>query len=57
MLTLTRKAGEEIVIIVGNYQIDVLLKEIRKSQVRIGIATPKEVLIYRREVWERIRPR
>jgi len=51
MLTLTRKVGETIRI--GD-DIEVVVKEIRKNQVRIGIVAPREVKIYREEVYENI---
>lgn len=49
MLTLTRKVGETIRI--GN-DIEVVVKEIRKNQVRISIRAPREVKIYREEVYD-----
>lgn len=51
MLTLTRKVGESIRI--GD-DIEIVVKEIRKNQVRIGIVAPKEVKIYREEVYDNI---
>ena len=51
MLALTRKKGESIVI--GN-NIEVTVLEIRGDQVKIGIAAPKEVPIYRKEVYTQI---
>lgn len=51
MLTLTRKVGESIKI--GN-DIEIVVKEIRRNQVRIGIIAPREVPIYREEVYEAI---
>ena len=49
MLTLTRKVGESIRI--GD-EIEIVVKEIRRNQVRIGIVAPREVPIYREEVYE-----
>lgn len=49
MLTLTRKVGESIRI--GD-DIEIVVKEIRRNQVRIGIVAPREVPIYREEVYE-----
>ncbi len=49
MLTLTRKVGETIRI--GD-DIEIVVKEIRRNQVRIGIVAPREVAIYREEVYE-----
>lgn len=51
MLVLARHVGEEI-IIDGGIRIKVL--EIAGSQVRIGIEAPREVGVYRREVYEHI---
>ena len=52
MLTLTRKVGESIRI--GD-DIEIVVKEIRRNQVRIGIVAPREVPIYREEVYESIK--
>jgi carbon storage regulator len=49
MLTLTRKAGETIII---GENIEIVVKDIRRNQVRIGIVAPRDVQIYRREVME-----
>lgn len=49
MLTLTRKVGESIKI--GN-DIEIVVKEIRRNQVRIGIIAPREVPVFREEVLE-----
>ncbi|MBH23245.1 MAG: carbon storage regulator [Myxococcales bacterium] len=51
MLTLTRKIGESIRI--GD-EIQIVVKEIRKNQVRIGIIAPREIKIYREEVYQNI---
>lgn len=51
MLILTRKAGESITI--GD-DIEVQVIEIKGKQVRLGITTPKELAIHRKEVFERI---
>lgn len=51
MLTLTRKVGESIRI--GD-DIEIIVKEIRRNQVRIGIVAPRDVAIYREEVYEAI---
>lgn len=49
MLTLTRKVGESIRI--GD-DIEIVVKEIRRNQVRIGIVAPRDVAIFREEVYD-----
>jgi carbon storage regulator len=44
MLTLTRKVGERIQI---GEDVVIVVKEIRRNQVRIGIEAPKEIPIAR----------
>lgn len=51
MLALTRRKGESLVI---NNNIEVTVLEIRGDQVKIGISAPKEVPIYRKEVYVQI---
>ena len=48
MLALTRKTGDAIMI---NNNIEVTVLEVRGDQVKIGISAPKEVSIYRKEVY------
>lgn len=52
MLTLSRKVGESIRI--GD-DIEIVVKEIRRNQVRIGIVAPRDVPIYREEVYEEMK--
>ncbi|MCQ2529621.1 MAG: carbon storage regulator CsrA [Saccharofermentans sp.] len=51
MLALTRKKGESLVI---NNNIEITILEIRGEQIKIGITAPKEVSIYRKEVYLQI---
>ena len=51
MLVLTRKMGEAICI--GD-NVELVITEINKNAVRIGIRAPKDMLVYRKEVYERI---
>ncbi len=51
MLALTRKKGEALVI---NNNIEITVLEIRGDQIKIGISSPKDVPIYRKEVYLQI---
>lgn len=51
MLALTRKKGESLVI---NNNIEITILEIRGDQIKIGISAPKDVPIYRKEVFLQI---
>lgn len=51
MLALTRKKGEALVI---NNNVEVTVLEIRGDQIKIGISAPKEVPVYRKEVYLQI---
>lgn len=51
MLALSRKKGEAIVI---NNDIEITVIDVKGDQVKIGIAAPKEVPIYRKEVYIQI---
>lgn len=51
MLALTRKKGEALVI---NNNIEITVLEIRRDQIKIGISAPKDVPIYRKEVYLQI---
>ncbi len=51
MLALSRKKNEALVI---NNDIEITILDIRGDQVKIGIAAPKEVPVYRKEVYIQI---
>lgn len=51
MLTLTRKKGESLVV---NNNIEITVLEIRGDQIKIGISAPKNVPVYRKEVYLQI---
>ncbi len=51
MLALTRRKGESLVI---NNNVEITVLEIRGDQVKIGISAPKDVPIYRKEVYLQI---
>ena len=52
MLILTRRMGETLM--VGD-DITVTILGVKANQVRIGINAPKDVIVHRDEVYERIR--
>lgn len=51
MLALSRKKGEALVI---NNDIEITVLEVKGEQVKLGIAAPKEVPVYRKEVYLQI---
>ena len=51
MLALTRKKGEALMV---NNNVEITILEVRGDQVKIGIAAPKDVPIYRKEVYLQI---
>ncbi len=51
MLALTRKKGESLIV---NNNIEITILEIRGDQIKIGVNAPKEVPIYRKEVYDQI---
>ncbi|MBE5900484.1 MAG: carbon storage regulator CsrA [Lachnospiraceae bacterium] len=51
MLALTRKKGEALVL---NNNIEVTVLEVKGDQVKIGIQAPKDVSIYRKEIYLQI---
>lgn len=52
MLTITRRPGERIMI--GD---DVVIEiiEVSGTTVRVGITAPRELVVYREELWERVK--
>ncbi len=51
MLALSRKKNEALII---NNNIEITVLEIKGEQVKIGITAPKEVPVYRKEVYVQI---
>lgn len=51
MLALSRKKNEALII---NNNIEVTILDIKGEQVKIGITAPKEVPVYRKEVYDQI---
>lgn len=51
MLALSRKKNEAIII---NNNVEVTILEVKGDQVKVGITAPKEVPIYRKEVYLQI---
>lgn len=51
MLALSRKKNEALVI---NNNVEITILDIKGDQVKIGISAPKEVPIYRKEVYLQI---
>lgn len=51
MLALSRKKNEAIII---NNNVEITILEVKGDQVKIGVAAPKEVPVYRKEVYLQI---
>ena len=51
MLALSRKKGESLII---NNNIEITVLEVKGEQIKLGITAPKEVPIYRKEVYMQI---
>lgn len=51
MLALSRKKGEAIIV---NNNVEITVLEVKGDQVKIGITAPKEVPVYRKEVYLQI---
>ncbi len=52
MLVLTRKTGQKVII---NNNIEVTILEARGDTVKIGIDAPRDISIYREEIYQEIR--
>lgn len=51
MLALSRKKGEALII---NNNIEVTILEVKGDQIKLGINAPREIPVYRKEVYEQI---
>jgi carbon storage regulator len=51
MLALTRKKNEALII---NNNIEITILEVKGEQVKLGISAPREVPVYRKEVYVQI---
>ena len=51
MLALSRKKNEAIIV---NNNIEITILEVKGDQVKVGITAPKEVPVYRKEVYLQI---
>ncbi|MAD91927.1 MAG: carbon storage regulator [Gammaproteobacteria bacterium] len=52
MLVLTRQIGETLII---DNDVKITVLEVKGHQVRIGINAPKEVSVYREEIYDQIK--
>jgi carbon storage regulator len=52
MLVLTRRRGEKIVL--PQLGIEVMVMGVHGQEVRLGVAAPADIEIYREEIWKRI---
>lgn len=51
MLVLTRKKNESIII---NNEIEITIVDIQNDQIRLGVSAPKNIPIYRKEIYAAI---
>ena len=51
MLALTRKKGESLVI---NNNVEITVLEIRGDQIKLGLTAPRDVPVYRKEIYVQI---
>ncbi len=52
MLVLTRKVGESLII---DDDIKITICALNNSQIRLGIQAPKDIMVHREEVYEKIK--
>lgn len=52
MLVLTRKKGDKIIIQFNDQQVDIMVTEIGKGQVKLGVNAQKEIKVFRSELVE-----
>lgn len=52
MLVLTRKPSQKIII---NDNIEITILEVKGDSIRIGIEAPRDITIYRHEIYEEIK--
>lgn len=52
MLILTRKLGESVII--GD-NIKITVVEVNKQQIKLGIDAPKNIIVHREEIYDRIK--
>ncbi|MCW9710728.1 carbon storage regulator CsrA [Avibacterium sp. 21-586] len=52
MLILTRKVGESLLI--GD-EISITILSVRGNQIKVGVTAPKEVSVYREEIYQRMK--
>ena len=54
MLVLSRRQEEQIVLRVADHVVRIHVVHIQASRVRLGVDAPREVVVHRREVWDRV---
>jgi carbon storage regulator len=53
MLVLSRKLGERI--LVPQYGVEITVVAVNGNSVRLGVAAPDAVAVYREEIWHKLR--
>ena len=54
MLVLSRRQREQIVLGVGDRVVTIHVVRVQGNRVRLGVEAPRDVVIHRREVWDRV---